>query len=187
MKNLVISVFAIFMAACASTEVHELSSESNQTSQNIQPYQSIVISVDVKDKYAKANAENVLVDVLQQKGVQAFRTDQPTATMTHSAVVLIDVLDEGYDYDYDDYLATRGTVYLLGGEPGAGTNLGSLISWAGSGKYSLRITVYDMMSEKAVWSGTTYSNSSGDANQDLVELASFIDKQLSQRGLIAKS
>ena len=100
------------------------------------------------------------------------------------AVFTIATLDPGYDYDAGDYMATRGVVYMLGGEPGAGTDIGSMIAWAGSGLYSLYVGLWDAETGKPVWGATTDSEDTGSESGDLRALAEMIVAELNKKGLL---
>ena len=98
-------------------------------------------------------------------------------------MLIIATLDEGYDYDVGDYFATRGMVSLLGGEPGAGTDMGAFIAWAGSGLYTMYIGLWDAGTGQAVWQATT-SASTGSESGDTKALADFVVDTLQAKGLL---
>ena len=83
-----------------------------------------------------------------------------------------------------DAMATRGWVYLLGGEPGAGTDLGNFIAWAGSGQYSLHLAVWDAETMDLVWQATTASSSTGSESEDLEALSAFVVSTLKEKGIL---
>jgi hypothetical protein len=99
-------------------------------------------------------------------------------------VLIIATLDEGYDYDVGDYFATRGMVSLLGGEPGAGTDMGAFIAWAGSGLYTMYIGLWDAGTGQAVWQATTNSATTGSESGDTKALADFVVDTLQAKGLL---
>ena len=78
----------------------------------------------------------------------------------------------------------KGKVYLLGGEPGAGTDMGSFISWAGSGSYSLLIALWDAGTLGPVWQVTTDSQSTGSESGDLKALSEFVVETMRAKGLV---
>ena len=71
-----------------------------------------------------------------------------------------------------------------GGEPGAATDLGSMIAWAGSGLYTLYVGLWDGESGKPVWGATTDSADSGSDSNDLKALADMIVAELGKKGLL---
>ena len=73
---------------------------------------------------------------------------------------------------------------MLGGEPGAATDFGALIAWAGSGLYTLYVGLWDAETGKPVWGITTDSADSGSASGDLRDLASMIVDELRKKGLL---
>jgi hypothetical protein len=75
-------------------------------------------------------------------------------------------------------------VYMLGGEPGAATDLGALIAWAGSVRFSLYVGLWDGQNGKPVWQATTNSSSTGSETEDLKALADFVYQSLSERSLL---
>ena len=79
---------------------------------------------------------------------------------------------------------SRGIVYMLGGEPGAGTDLGSMIAWAGSGTYTLHVGLWDAETQKPVWQVTTNSESTGSESGDLRTLADFVVATLREKSLL---
>ena len=102
----------------------------------------------------------------------------------YDAILTVATIDEGYDYDYEDYLETRGVVYLLGGEPGAGTDMGSFVAWAGSGSYSLHLGLWDAGTLSPVWQITTNSQTTGSESGDTSALADFVVETLRTKGLL---
>ena len=81
-------------------------------------------------------------------------------------------------------MATRGMVYMLGGEPGAGTDLGAMIAWAGSGLYTLHVGLWDAETGKPIWQATTNSADAGSDSEELKALADVIAEELKKKGLL---
>jgi hypothetical protein len=82
-----------------------------------------------------------------------------------------------------DYFATRGMVYLLGGKPGAATDMGAMVAWAGSGLYEMYIGLWDAKTAKPVRQITTDSSSSGSNADDIKTLADFVVDTMREKGL----
>ncbi|GGB15830.1 hypothetical protein GCM10007414_31630 [Agarivorans gilvus] len=162
----------------------------------------MLVLVANEDRNARVGAESRIVEALQQKGVAASASyniisdmaalEQPNqlaeqmAKQGYDAIVTIRTVDEGYEFGYDDYLANRGFVYLLGGEPGAGTQIGSLISWAGSGQYALLLTLWDIDSQTVVWKATTDSVQTASESESIQSLAQLVEERLGSQGIELK-
>jgi hypothetical protein len=117
------------------------------------------------------------------KGTKAADFEKAIREGNFDAMLTVATLDPGYDYDAGDYMGTRGAVYMLGGEPGAGTDLGAMIAWAGSGLYTLSVGLWDAETLKPVWQVTTDSATTGSESGDLKALADFVVDELSKKGV----
>lgn len=73
---------------------------------------------------------------------------------------------------------------MLGGEPGAGTDLGAMIAWAGADLYTLYVGLWDAETQKPVWQVTTDSESTGSESGDLRTLADYVVESLRAKGVL---
>ncbi|QYK12658.1 hypothetical protein K0I63_18345 [Shewanella rhizosphaerae] len=188
----------VMMTGCSSLP-HEIASEQRSDQLNKQ-YQSLTVMAAQTDPASRKIVERQLADDLGQHQVSAtpsFESLPDAAKITdeaalqayadsqaNEALLILSVTDAGYDYGYDDYLETRGWVYMLGGEPGAGTQIGSLISWAGSGQQQLHVQVYDKQAKQIVWQADIDANDSGSEVQNIQALTRFVVDQMQARAII---
>jgi len=68
--------------------------------------------------------------------------------------------------------------------PGAGTDMGAFIAWAGSGLYTMYIGLWDAGTGQAVWQATTNSATTGSESGDTKALADFVVDTLQAKGLL---
>ena len=73
---------------------------------------------------------------------------------------------------------------MLGGEPGAGTDLGSMIAWAGSGLFTLHVGLWDAEPHKPERQVTTDSSTTGSESGDLKALGEFVVESLRTKGVL---
>lgn len=197
-----ITATAIMMAFISSScsTLHHISSEEISPDLNGKVYSKLLTIGKYSDKAYRTSAEVLFTEVLKSKGVNADPSynllpqlddleNNKEAILkvkesNYDGVLIVATLDEGYDYDIGDYYATRGMVYLLGGEPGTYTDIGSFIDWAGSGQYKLYVGLWDVSSLNPVWQITTKSETSGSESEDNKALAELIANQLLEKGLI---
>ena len=195
---ILISLSALLVLGCASSP-HRISTEETAPNSS-KTYSDFMIIGAYNDRPYRVSSETAFADILKSKGIQASPSydilpqldDLDSAdemakklmATEHDALLVIATLDEGYDYDVGDYYATRGLVYLLGGEPGAGTDMGAFIAWAGSGIYSLYVGLWDADSYKPVWQIKTSSETTGSESGDTKTLADFVVEQLREKGLL---
>lgn len=187
------------LGACSSAP-HQIGEEEMSSNWNGEPFENLLVIGAYTDRSFRISAETQFVEDLKSRGVQAEASytlipdttalDSNTeiraklATMPNDAVLIVATLDEGYEYDAGDYFATRGMVSLLGGEPGAGADMGAFIAWAGSGQYSLYIGLWDVQQYQPVWEISTNSATSGSETQDNKALAGFVVDTLREKGLL---
>jgi hypothetical protein len=187
------------LSACSSAP-HKIDDEDVSSTWSGKRFENLLVIGAYIDRSYRISAETQFVEELKSRGVQATAsyTLIPDTTalesnaeirakleaMPNDAVLIVATLDEGYDYDVGDYYATRGMVSLLGGEPGAATDMGAFISWAGSGKYSLYIGLWDVQQYQPVWQITTKSATTGSESQDNKALADFVVATLREKGLL---
>lgn len=187
------------LSACSSAP-HKIYDEEISSSWSGERFENLLVIGAYTDRSFRISAETQFVEELKSRGVQATPSytlirDTTTldsndeirtklATMPNDAVLIVATLDEGYDYDVGDYYATRGMVYLLGGQPGAATDMGSFIAWAGSGKYSLYIGLWDVQQYQPVWQISTKSETTGSESQDNKALADFVVDALREKGML---
>ncbi len=199
---LIATVIALaqLMSACGAGVPHKIASENLSPEWGGQAYRDLLIIGAYADRSYRVSAETQLAEELKERGVAATASYNTIpqlsaldsegeiadrlASTSHDGVLVVTLLDEGYDYDYGDYLETRGMVYLLGGRPGAFTDLGALISWAGSGQYSLYVGLWDAKSQKPAWQITTRSDTSGSETEDTKALADFLVSAMREKGLL---
>ena len=196
---LLVALLVALLNACSSVP-HTLAEEEMSSDWNGKAFEDLLVIGAYTDKSFRVSAETQFVEELKSRGLKAtasytlipdttaldsndeIRTK--LATMPHDAILIIATLDEGYDYDVGDYYATRGMVYLLGGKPGAATDMGAFIAWAGSGGYSLYIGLWDAQKYEPVWQASTSSETTGSESQDTKALADFVVNTLRGKGLL---
>ena len=177
------------LSACDSVP-HKVDQEQMSSNWNGKAFQDLLVIGAYTDRSFRVGAETQFVEELKSRGIKATASyslipdttaldsneeiREKLATMPHDAILIIATLDEGYDYDVGDYYATRGAVYLLGGRPGAATDMGAFIAWAGSGIYSLYIGLWDARKYEPVWQISTSSETTGSESQDTKALADFV-------------
>lgn len=194
------AVIALLLLACSAGVPHQIANEQVSPEWGGQAYSDLLIIAAYTDRSYRVTAETLFAEELKQRGVTAAtsynsipqlseldsesKIAAALASTSHDGVLVVATLDEGYDYDYGDYLETRGMVYLLGGRPGAGTDMGAFIAWAGSGQYSLYVGLWDAKSQRPVWQVTTKSETSGSETEDTTALADFVVKTMREKGLL---
>ncbi|MEH6549784.1 MAG: hypothetical protein V7744_07345 [Pseudomonadales bacterium] len=198
-RLLCIAAIAVLVGACAGGAPHRVDSEEFDQEFVGQTFSNLLIIGVYKDRTFRVSGETSLAEEFKSRGIAAspsydlipdsgaIKSDAVAGIVTAGSfdgILTIATLDPGYDYDAGDYMATRGMVYMLGGEPGAGTDLGSMIAWAGSGLYTLHVGLWDAKTQKPVWQVTTDSESSGSESGDLRTLADFIAATLRDKGLL---
>lgn len=187
---------------CASAP-HRIAKEEVASEWAGAVYTDILVIGAYNDRPYRIGAETSFAEVLKSKGLTATpsydllpRLDDlesnaeianQLATTSHDGVLIVATLDEGYDYDVGDYYATRGMVYLLGGEPGAGTDMGAFLAWAGSGLYTLYVGLWDVKTQDPIWQITTDSKTTGSESGDTVALAEFVVENLRGKGLLGQT
>ena len=131
-RNILLIVLAAVVAGCGSTAPHRIDSEETTAEYSDRSYSSLMILAAYPDRTFRISAETVLAEEFKQRGINAVPSydilpdladvDDDAALRAafagtgHDGVLTVTTLDEGYDYDYGDYLATRGMVRILGGE-----------------------------------------------------------------------
>lgn len=203
MRNWISIIIAIsiafFISACAA-KPHEISDESLEKDAGKGPYSNLLVLGAYDDRQYRIGAEVLFAEVLKDQGIKAApsydilpalktlkNNDEVAEKLRrtdYDAVLIVSLLEEGYDYDVGDYYATKGFVYLLGGRPGPATELGSLAAWAGSGGYSLYVGLWDAKTLRPVWEITTDSEKTGSDTDDNKALAKFVADRLYEKGLI---
>jgi len=186
-------------SACASA-THSIDTEEMSPTYSGRTYSDLLIVAAYDNRPFRVGSETAFVEELKARGVTATESylsipdlhaledenamRQALASTSPDAILAVATLDEGYDYEYGDYLETRGIVYLLGGQPGAGTDMGSFISWAGSGSYNLYVGLWDAATLSPVWQITTDSQTTGSESGDTSALADFVVETLREKGLL---
>lgn len=195
----IVAALLLLAAGCASAP-HQVGEETVSPDWGETPYENLLVIGVYQDRTYRVSAETAFAEELKSRGIQAEASYDRIADLLSldseeeigrvlanggfDGVMSVATLDPGYDYDYGDALETRGMVYLLGGRPGAATNLGTFIAWAGSGLYSLHLGLWDAETQKPVWQVTTDSNSTGSESEDLKALADFVAGTLREKGMI---
>lgn len=190
---------ALTVSACAGA-AHRVDQEELGPGFADRSFGDLLIVGVYEDRTFRVASETAFAEELAARGVGATASytsiddlgtlDDETALRralegtTHDALLTVATIDAGYEYDYEDYLETRGLVYLLGGRPGAGTDLGSFISWAGSGIYKLHIGLWDAETLSPIWQITTNSETTGSESGDTAALAQFVVEALREKGLV---
>lgn len=194
-----LALAVLLVGGCASAP-HRIAEEDTAAGWSGRAYSNLLIIGAYDDRAYRVGAETVFAERLEADGVaaapsydlipelDALENDAELAgrleAAGHDGVLTVATLDEGYDYDLGDYYATRGMVYLLGGRPGAGTDMGSFLAWAGSGLYSLYVGLWDTATMRPVWQMTTNSESTGSESGDTQALAEFVAGTLRKKGLL---
>jgi hypothetical protein len=197
--SLILSI-AFVVSACGSTGPHQVDQEEMSAAWGGQPFTDLLVIGVYEDRTYRVSAETAFSEQLKSQGIKAspsydFMPDlsnlennvaiaEQLATRSHDGVLVVATIDEGYDYDVGDYFATRGMVYLLGGEPGAATDTGSFIAWAGSGYYTLYVGLWDAKTGQPVWQISTDSETTGSESGDTRALADFVASTLRGKGLL---
>lgn len=195
---LTIVTAAFLVTACAGGPPHRVADEEFDSTFADTNFSSILVLGIYQDRTFRISAETTLAEELKSRGVSASPSydlivntkasaaeiQSALASGSFDGVLTIATIDPGYDYDAGDYFATTGMVYMLGGEPGAATDLGSMIAWAGSGLYTLYVGLWDAESGKPVWAATTDSEDTGSESGDLRALAEMIVAELNKKGLL---
>ena len=196
--NATIISLAFLLGACGSSPTHKVADEEFDASFSGKTFSNLLVIGVYEDRTFRVSSETALAEELKARGVSAspsydlLPSIQPSSAEVQSAmtarefdgVLTVATLDPGYDYDAGDYFATRGMVRILGGEPGAATDVGAFIAWAGSGLYTLHVGLWDAETGKPVWGVTTDSADSGSASGDLRDLAGMIVDRLRIKGLL---
>ena len=197
-KMLAIVTAALLLTACAGGSPHRVTDEEFDPTFADTNFSNLLVLGIYQDRTFRVSAETTLAEELKSRGVSASPSydllpntrvtaaeiQSVVASKSFDGVLTVATIDPGYDYDAGDYFATRGMVSLLGGEPGAATDLGSMIAWAGSGKYTMYVGLWDAKTGKPVWAVTTKSEDTGTASGDLRALADMIVAELSKKGLL---
>lgn len=187
------------LTACGAGVSHQIADEQLSPEWGGRRYSDLLIIGAYTDRSYRVSAETQFAEELKQRGVKATTSydiipqlsdlesnaeiADMLASTSHDGVLVVATLEEGYEYDYGDYLEARGMVYLLGGRPGAGTDMVSLLSWAGSGQYSLYVGLWDARSQEPVWQISTNSESTGSETDDTKALANFVVNTIRAKGL----
>lgn len=194
-----ITITTLLFSACSSVP-HSIAKEEMYSSWNGQRYKDFLIIGVYDDRTFRVSSEVSFSEEISSKGVVSSpsynifpdldalssesKVREALVNTNHDALLVISLLDDSGDFSYGDAQANRGYVYLLGGEPGAGLDLGNLIAWAASGHYSLHIELWDVKTQQAVWEVTTNSATTGSESGDLKSLAHFVVEKLREKGLI---
>lgn len=202
LRLLVTASSALALLGCASAP-HRVAEEHVSPDFAGRAYGNLLVMGAYEDRAFRAGSETAFVEELRSRGIEASPSyasisdlasledeaaiQQLLAREGHDAVLSVATIDAGYDYDYEDYLETRGLVYLLGGRPGAFTDAGSFLSWAGSGSYRLDLGLWDAASLQPVWQVTTDSQTTGSESGDTQALADFVVETLRSKGLLESS
>lgn len=198
--NFILTIgIALLISAC-STATHSIRDEELSSDWQGKVYNNLLIIGIYKDRPYRISAETLFAEELKSKGINAnpsydilptldsLGSDEEAAQKLretdYDGVLAVATIDEGYDYDLGDYYATKGMFSLLGGRTGSFFELGSFISWAGSGSYSLYAGLYDINSLRPVWQITTNSETTGSDTEDNKALAEFIYSTLGENGLL---
>lgn len=197
-RLLIIVTTALFFSACGSSPPHNVADEEFDSTFAGQTFSNLLVLGVYQDRTFRISGETTLAEELKARGINAspsydlLPNTQASAAEIQGAltsgafdgVLIVATIDPGYDYDAGDYFETRGMVYMLGGEPGAATDLGAMIAWAGSGVYELYVGLWDAKTGKPVWAVTTDSEDSGSESGDLKALADMIVAELQKKGIL---
>lgn len=198
--NFFLAFGIVFLLSACSTTIHTINDEELSSDWQGKVYKNLLILGIYNDRPYRISAETLFAEVLKNKGINAapsysllprfdsLGSDEETAQKLretdYDGVLAVATIDEGYDYDLGDYYATKGMFSLLGTRTGSFFELGSFISWAGSGSYTLYVGLYDINSLQPVWQTTTNSETTGSDTEDNKALAEFISSTLREKGLL---
>lgn len=201
--SLWIAVSAAFLTLACAGAPHSIDKEEISPEFGDRTFGDLLVVGAYDDRTFRVSSETAFVEELLGKGVTATASyasipdlealDNEAAIRDllasngHDGLLTVATIDAGYDYDYEDYLETRGLVYLLGGRPGAFTDMGSFLSWAGSGSYRLHLGLWDAETLRPVWQITTSSNTTGSESGDTRALADFVVETLRAKALLQAS
>lgn len=194
------ALLVLVLVGCAGGPPHKISDENTSSDFAGQTYSNLLIVAAYPDRGTRVSIETTLAEELTARGVKAtpsynVLTDTSAladpvavtnaiASGNHDSLLVVRTIDEAYEYDYGDYLETTGTVYLLGGEPGAATDVGALIAWAGEGLYTLYVGLWDGSAQKPAWQITTDSAVTESVSGDVSALVDLIVPRLREKGLL---
>lgn len=190
---------SMLLGACAGVP-HKVRTEELSESWNGESFSNLLIIGAYDDRTYRVSAETAFAEDLKQRGVAAKPSydliadlkaldeedeiAEALAGQEVDAVLSVTTIDPGYDFGYEDAMASRGMVYLLGGRPGRGTDLGNFIAWAGSGYYTLHVALWDAETQRPVWQVTTSSETTGSESGDIRALVEFTVERLRENGLL---
>jgi hypothetical protein len=203
MKNklrfLTVVTASILVTAVGAATPHRIDKEDFAEAFKGQTYSNLLILATYDDRTFRISSEVSFVEELKSRGVTAgvsydlipdlesVRDEavirDALAEGDHDAILSIATIDEGYEYGVDDYMETNGIMLLLGGA-NDGSDLGSLIDWAGSGVYSMHVGLWDAKTQESIWQISTESESTGTETGDLKALADFVVKRLREQELL---
>jgi len=197
-RRIAILTTALLLSACGSAPPHSVADEEFDSAFAGTTYSNLLVMGVYQDRTFRISGETTLAEELKVRGVNAspsydlLPNTRASAAEIQSAltsgafdgVLIVATIDPGYEYDAGDYFETSGMVYLLGGEPGAATDLGAMVAWAGSGIYELYVGLWDAETGKPVWSVTTDSENTGSESGDLKALADMIVAELQKKGVL---
>lgn len=152
------------------------------------------------DSKYRVSAEKTFVAVLQGKGIDAsvsykllpgLKNVQNNTEVSnklkgteYDGMLVVSILENGYDYNLNNFHASKGFVYLLDGRPRRPAERGSFLAWAGTGDYLIYAGLWDVKTLRPVWQITTDSKSTGSDKKDNELLAEVIAEALQEKGLV---
>ena len=192
-------VSAFLLAACAGGPPHKISEEDMSSEWSGQKYANLMVVAGYNDRATRISIETTLAEELTERGIQSAPSysampdlrsiSDPNALSSalsaggHDAFLVVKTIDEPEDFTFGDYMGMRGTVYLLGGEPGAATDTAALLSWATSGLYTLYVGVWDGSTYMPTWQISTDSAVTDSVTGDVRALADLLAPKLREKGL----
>ncbi len=195
-----ISITAV-VSGCSSA-IHQIADEELTSEQSGKIYNNLLVIGVYSDRSYQISSETLFAEVLKNNGINASPSYDILPNLDSSdsdeeivrklegtnydGVLVVATIDEGYDYDLEDYYATKGMFSLLGVRTGRLYEMGSFIEWAGSGLYSLYAGLYDINSLQPVWQITTDSETTGSESEDNKALAELIVNRLREVGFSKK-
>lgn len=197
--GLLLALAVVTVLPACSSAPHKIHDEWMISTWRGEPFQNLLVIGVYDDRTYRVSAETGFVEELKVRGVsaepsydiipdiEALDSEDKVAVLSsqpNEVALSIATIDPGYDFDYEDAMETRGMVVLLGGRPGPFTDMGNFISWAGSGRYTLHVALWDIDTQKPIWQITTDSHTTGSESGDIKALADFVVKTLREKGLL---
>ncbi len=208
MKNklfLAALAISLFTACGPSTKITKVWTDPSLNAATVKPFQKVLVIAQLKDDSSRRIAEDKIV-ASSSKGNFVASYTYLKESQQDQKLVVADLLKDGIDgiilmrlTDIEkstDYV--QGTSYYGGWGYGGGF-YGGYGGWGYGGSmytspgyyeenktYYVETNIYDVKSNKLLWSGTTSTMNPTKINETLDEIIAVIKTELSNKGLIVK-